>query len=68
MEHRGIPVATVITTAFQDSAFALRRMQGLETLPIILIPHPLAARQVEEVRRKAQEAFPEILAAVTQCS
>ncbi len=66
LEQRGIPAPTIITSAFQDSAFALRAMHGLSTLPVVVIPHPLAARQVEEVRRKAREVFLDILAAVTQ--
>lgn len=66
LEQRGIPTATVITHAFRNSAYTLRRMRGLETLPIIVIPHPLAARDAEEVRRKARDAFPDLIEALGQ--
>ena len=55
LERRGIPTATFITHSFESYARGLCRMQGMETLPLIVIPHPIAARPVEELREKVRD-------------
>ena len=64
MERRGIPTATFVTHAFDAYARGLCRMQAMETLPIVVIPHPIAARPVEELREKVRKAQPELRAAL----
>ena len=64
MERRGVPTATFVTHAFDAYARGLCRMQAMETLPIVVIPHPIAARPVEELREKVRKAHPELLAAL----
>ena len=53
LERRGIPTATFITHAFAAYAQGLCRMQGLEALPNIVIPHPIASEgcRSQPVRR-----------------
>lgn len=64
MERRGIPTATFVTHAFDTYARGLCRMQAMETLPLVVIPHPIAARPVEDLRQKVRKAHPELRAAL----
>ena len=66
LERQGIATATFITHAFEAYARGLCRMQAMETLPIIVIPHPVAARPVEELREKVQKVEADVLAALTR--
>lgn len=66
LERRGIPTATFITHVFEDYARGLCRMQGMQTLPIVVIPHPVAARPVEELREKVRKVHAEVRAALTR--
>lgn len=40
-------------------------MQAMETLPIVVIPHPVAARPVAELREKVGKVYAELRAALT---
>ena len=64
LERRGIPTATFITHAFAQYAQGLCRMQGLETLPNIVIPHPIASRPQEELREKVRTVYKQVRAAL----
>lgn len=66
LERRGIPTATFITHVFSDYARGLCRMQGLDTLPIVVIPHPVAARPPAELRERVRTVHAELRAALTQ--
>ena len=66
LERRGIPTATFITTAFATYARGLCRMQGLDALPNIVIPHPIAARPADELREKVRHVYREVRAALLQ--
>jgi hypothetical protein len=68
LERRGIPTATFVTHAFDKYARGLCRMQGMEALPIVVIPHPIAARPVEELREKIRKVHAELRAALSQTS
>jgi hypothetical protein len=64
LERRGIPTATFITQAFATYAKGLCRMQGLDALPNIVIPHPIAARPTEELREKVRHVYQQVRAAL----
>ena len=64
LERKGIPTATLITHVFEDYARGLARMQGMQTLPIVVIPHPVSARQPEELRSRIRKAHAEIRGAL----
>jgi hypothetical protein len=64
LERRGIPTATFITHAFAQYAQGLCRMQGLEALPNIVIPHPIASRPQEELREKVRVVYKQVRAAL----
>ena len=64
LERRGIPTATVVTHAFDSYARGLARMQGMAALPIVVIPHPIAARPTDELREKIRSVHEELQAAL----
>jgi len=64
-EQRGIPTATFITHSFETYARGLCRMQGWETLPLIVIPHPIAARPQDELRAKVRNVHAQVVSALT---
>lgn len=66
LERRGIPTATFITHVFSNSSRGLCRMQGMEALPIVIIPHPVAARPAEELREKVRRVHAEVRSALTR--
>ena len=65
LERRGIPTATFVTHVFSEYAHGLCRMQGMETLPIVVISHPIAARPEEELRDKVRQVYQEVRTALT---
>lgn len=66
LERRGVATATLITHVFEDYARGLCRMQGMKTLPIVVIPHPVAARAPEELRGRIQQVHAELYQALTR--
>jgi len=64
LERRGIPTATFVTHAFDKYVRGLCRMQGMEALPVVVIPHPIAARPTAELREKVRKVHSELLAAL----
>ena len=66
LERRGIPTATYVTHVFDDYARGLCKMQAMEALPIVVIPHPIAARPVDELRDKIRRVHAELRAALTR--
>lgn len=66
LERRGIPTATFVTHAFDQYARGLCRMQGMAALPIVVIPHPIAARPTEELREKVRKVHAELRAALSR--
>ena len=66
LERRGIPTATFVTHVFDDYVHGLCRMQGLDALPIVVIPHPVAARPAIELRDRVRKVHAELRAALTR--
>jgi hypothetical protein len=66
LERRGIPTATFVTHAFSQYAKGLCRMQGMETLPVIVIPHPIASRPLDELREKVRTVQADLRVALTR--
>ena len=61
-EKRGIPAAAIITHTFTASANAMARRNGFPNYRYAMIPHPLSSLSAEQVRQRAREVLPEILA------
>ena len=66
LERQNVPTATFITHVFDGYARGLCRMQGMEALPIVILPHPIAARPVTELREKVRKVYPELRSALTR--
>jgi hypothetical protein len=66
LERRGVPTATFVTHAFDKYARGLCRMQGMEALPIVVIPHPIAARPTAELREKVRKVYAELRNALSR--
>ncbi|HAA93181.1 MAG: hypothetical protein CMM48_14230 [Rhodospirillaceae bacterium] len=60
-ERDNIPTGTIVTDAFSEYGQMLTKMQSMEKLPLVVLPHPIAARQADEVRDIAREAFEEVV-------
>ena len=66
LERSGVPTATFVTRVFNDYARGLCRMQGLDALPIVVIPHPVAARPAAELRERVRAVHADLRAALTK--
>jgi hypothetical protein len=64
LERQGVPTATYVTHAFDAYARGLCRMQGLATLPIVVIPHPVAARPLDDLRGKIRDSYANLRKAI----
>ena len=58
--------ATVVTELFGDAARAHARNCGMPGYPIIIIAHPIANLRPEDLRKRTEEVFPQVLAALTR--
>ena len=66
LEKRGIPTVTILTTAFEDLFRSAMKDQGVSDMAMVEVEHPIAGRSVEDTRKMADSAFPDILKAATQ--
>ena len=64
-ESTGTPSVSVITSAFTRAATARVTSLGMPGTRIVVIPSPLAARTVDEVKQLAHEFAPEIVGQLT---
>ena len=64
LETRGIPAVFIATTEFAEAASAQARALGADPAGIF-VAHPIQDRTDDELRELADEAFAEIVAAVT---
>jgi hypothetical protein len=61
-ERRGVPAAVICTDAFRASADAMAAVQGARGYRYVTTPHPLAVLGPEEVRERALQALPAVVA------
>jgi hypothetical protein len=66
LERRGVPTATFVSQVFKDYARGLCRMQGLDALPIVVIPHPVAACPPAQLRERVRTVRDELRASLTR--
>ncbi len=66
MERLGIPTVTIATTEFISLAKDTALSQGAADVSFVIVPHPMGMIPLPEIRKKADDAFPEILKAATQ--
>lgn len=65
LEQAGIPSLTVISEPFGFKARMEVTAMGMAKLPILVLPHPIGQLSDEEMRAIADEAFDELLFAIT---
>jgi hypothetical protein len=61
LEALGVPTAAVGTRPFVDEALEQAALLGMPGYRAVLIPHPVQLLTTEELRGRADEAFPAIL-------
>ncbi|MEE8326686.1 MAG: hypothetical protein V3R58_06575 [candidate division NC10 bacterium] len=66
LEKRGVVTATIVTELFKEVAREHARNFGLPTYPIITIAHPIANLRPEDLRKRTEEIFPQVLATLTR--
>ena len=66
LEKRGVVTATVVTELVKEVAREHARNFGLPTYPIITSAHPIANLRPEDLRKRTEEIFPQVLAALTR--
>lgn len=66
LEKRGVVTATIVTELFKEAAREYARNFGMQTCPIITIAHPIANLRPEDLRKRTEEIFPQVLAALTR--
>jgi hypothetical protein len=66
VEKLGVPTVTVATNAFLSLARSTMESIGLADMAFVEVPHPMGMVSLEEIRAKADRAFPEILRMATQ--
>jgi hypothetical protein len=66
VEKLGIPTVTVTTNAFLSLARSTMEGIGLADMAFVEVPHPMGMVSLEEIRAKADQAFPDLLSKATQ--
>lgn len=66
LEKQGIPTVTIATNEFVGDAKATALGLGVPDVPLVIVPHPMGGIGLDEIRAKADAAFPEILKVATQ--
>lgn len=66
MEKLGIPTVTIATSEFIGLARTSMESFGAADMAFVVVPHPIGMIPAEEVKAKAEAAFPEILKAATE--
>jgi hypothetical protein len=64
LEARGVPSMFVASSQFVQAADAQSRALGLDVARVF-VPHPIQDRTDEEMREYADQAYAEVLRAVT---
>ena len=57
---------TIVTSAFEELAKTTMKDQGVSDMALVVIEHPIAGRNLEDTRKLADKALPDILKAATQ--
>lgn len=66
MERNGIPTVTIVTSAFEELAKTTMKEQRVPDMSFVVVEHPIAGRNLEDTRKLADKAFPDILKAAIQ--
>ncbi len=56
----------MVTSAFAETIQKLIQDQGVPEMALVVVEHPIAGHNLEGIRKKADDAFPEIIRAATK--
>lgn len=66
LEKRGVVTAAIVTALFKEAARHHATNFGMPKYPLIAIAHPIANLRPEDLRKRTEEIFPQVLAALTR--
>jgi len=66
LEKKGIPTVTITTTAFEKLVKKTMVNQGVSEMAIVVVPHPIAGRNLSETNQLVDGVFNDIINAATQ--
>ena len=66
LEKKGIVTAVIVTELFKETAREHARNFGMPKYPIVAIIHPIANLRPEDLRKRTEEIFPHVVAALTR--
>ena len=64
LRKRGLRTGVICSTPFEKLGQAQARVFGAPDLPLLMIRHPLGGIQLDEVRARAAQALPNVLALI----
>ena len=65
LERRGTPAAVICTDAFERMGRATAAVAGLADYPFLMVPHPVGRLSPDQLRGRAVEALPDVVARLT---
>lgn len=65
IEQQGVPAAVICTRPFIPTAKAMAAVCGLPDYPFAVVDHPIGSLNAGELRRRAEAALPQVVAALT---
>ena len=66
LEKQGVVTATIVTEPFKEPAWHHARNFGMPEYPVVAIHHPIANLRPEDLRKRTEEIFPQVLAVLTR--
>jgi len=67
-EQAGLPAAVICSDAFVVTADAMAELRGAPGYHYIRTPHPVAVLTTDQVRERAKQLLPDVVAAITEHS
>jgi hypothetical protein len=62
LERRGMQTAAILTDIFRRPGDAMARVQGFTNYRYAVITHPISSLNRDQIRERAVQALPEVLA------
>jgi hypothetical protein len=62
LERKGVQTATIVTHTFCRAGDAMAKVQGYPGYRYATITHPISSLKPDEIRERAQDALPQVLA------
>ncbi|ADP76989.1 conserved hypothetical protein [Methanothermus fervidus DSM 2088] len=66
LEKRGIPTISICSSKFKNFAENLAKAYGAKNLRILDIPHPIAGKKKEEIKKEVKKIIPKLNKLISQ--